>query len=123
MTVEKKPLPTALIDALLADYKKPEDLIGQDGLLKQLTRALVERVLQAEMTEHLGHGKNQLVATETGNTRNGRNQKTLKDDFGTLPIDVPRDRAGIHTMKTRTRRGGMARDSFDGYCENNFTRI
>lgn len=50
MTVEMKPLPTELIDALLADYKKPEDLIGQHGILKQLTKALVERALQAEMT-------------------------------------------------------------------------
>ena len=58
-----------VIDALLADYKKPEDLIGQNGLLKQLTKALVERALQAELTDHLGHGKNQLVANEAGNTR------------------------------------------------------
>ena len=85
MTVEMKPLPVELIDALLANYKKPEDLIGQDGLLKQLTKALVERALQAEMTDHLGHGKNQLVANEAGNTRNGRSQKTLKGDFGELP--------------------------------------
>lgn len=62
MTVETKPLPTELIDALLADYKKPEDLIGQNDILKQLTKALVERALQAELTVHLGHGKNQLVA-------------------------------------------------------------
>ena len=45
MTVEMKPLPTELIDALLADYNKPEDLIGQHGILKQLTKALVERAL------------------------------------------------------------------------------
>jgi len=94
MTVEQKPLPSELIDSLLADYKKPEDLIGQNGLLKQLTKALVERALQAEMTEHLGHGKNQPVANEAGNTRNGRSKKTLKGDFGELPIEIPRDRAG-----------------------------
>ena len=94
MTVEMKPLPNELIDALLTGYKSPEDLIGQNGLLKQLTKALVERALQAEMTEHLGHSKNQLVANEAGNTRNGRSQKTLKGDFGELPIEIPRDRAG-----------------------------
>jgi putative transposase len=54
MTEEMKPLSNDLIDALLADYKKPEDLIGQNGLLKQLTKALVERALQAELTDHLG---------------------------------------------------------------------
>jgi putative transposase len=88
MTVEMKPLPNELIDALLAGYKSPEDLIGQNGLLKQLTKALVERALQAELTDHLGHGKNQLVANEAGNTRNGRSQKTLKGDFGELPIEI-----------------------------------
>ena len=88
MTAERKALPADLIDALLADYKNPEDLIGQDELLKQLTKALIERALQAEMTEHLGHGKNQLVANTTGNTRNGRSQKTLKGDFGELPIEI-----------------------------------
>ena len=52
-----------LIDQLFAGYKKPEDLIGENGLLKQLTKRLVERALEAEMTEHLGHTKNASVAT------------------------------------------------------------
>ena len=98
MTVPKttalKALPTDLIDRLLADYKKPDDLIGEDGLLKQLTKALVERALEAEMAEHLGHGKNEPVENATGNTRNGRSRKTLKGDFGALPIEIPRDRHG-----------------------------
>jgi putative transposase len=93
MTVLKA-LPTDLIDSLLADYKKPEDLIGEHGLLKQLTKALVERALQAEMAEHLGHGKNEPVENAAGNTRNGTSQKTLQGDFGKLPIDIPRDRHG-----------------------------
>ena len=46
-----------LIDKLLGDYQKPEDLIGENGLLKQLTRAIVERALQAELTTHLGYEK------------------------------------------------------------------
>ena len=94
MTVDKKPLPPDLIDGLLANYKKPEDLIGKEGLLKQLTKALVERALQAEMAEHLGHGKNAPVANAAGNTRNGKSQKTLKGEFGELPIEIPRDRHG-----------------------------
>ena len=44
-----------LLDALMKDYKKPEDLIGENGLLKQLTKRLLERDMQAEMTEHLGY--------------------------------------------------------------------
>jgi transposase-like protein len=46
------------------------------------------------MTDHHGHGKNQLVANEAGNTRNGRSKKMLEGDFGALLIEVPRDRAG-----------------------------
>ena len=81
-----------LIDSLLADYKKPEDLIGENGLLKLLTKKLVERALQAEMAEHLGHAKHESVANPAGNTRNGTSRKTLKGDFGELPIEIPRDR-------------------------------
>ncbi|WP_435626938.1 IS256 family transposase [Candidatus Ferrigenium straubiae] len=93
MTVAKA-LPQELIDSLLADYKKPEDLIGEHGLLKQLTKALVERALNAEMEAHLGYGKNEAVTNPAGNTRNGKSKKTLKGEFGELPIEIPRDRHG-----------------------------
>ena len=83
-----------LVSSLLANYKKPEDLIGENGLLKQLTKLLVEKALDAEMTEHLGHGRHEPVANPVGNTRNGRSRKTLKGEFGELPIEVPRDRQG-----------------------------
>ena len=83
-----------LINSLLADYKKPEDLIGEHGLLKQLTRKLVERALEAEMAEHLCHAHNEPVANPAGNTRNGKSRKTLKGEFGELPIEIPRDRHG-----------------------------
>jgi putative transposase len=89
-----KVIPNALIDELLLSYKKPEDLIGENGLLKQLTKAVIERALQAEMAQHLGHGKHEAVSNATGNTRNGKSSKTLKGEFGLLPIEVPRDREG-----------------------------
>jgi putative transposase len=91
MTIPKV-LPNDLIDSLLSNYKKPEDLIGENGLLKQLTKALVERALQAEMSEHLGHDKHETVKNSTGNARNGKSRKTLKGEFGELPIEIPRDR-------------------------------
>jgi putative transposase len=94
MMTALKALPPELIDGLLADYKKPEDLIGEHGLLKQITKALVERALQAEMAEHLGHAKHEPVANPAGNTRNGKSRKTLKGEFGELPIEIPRDRHG-----------------------------
>ena len=46
-----------LMDTLLADYKKPEDIVGENGLLKQLTKALIERAMEAELTTHLGYEK------------------------------------------------------------------
>ena len=93
MTVSKG-LPAELIDSLLSGYKKPEDLIGENGLLKQLTKALVERALEAEMAAHLGHAKNETVINPAGNTRNGKSRKTLKGEFGELPVEIPRDRHG-----------------------------
>lgn len=93
MTVSKA-LPAELIDSLLSGYKKPEDLIGENGLLKQLTKALVERALDAEMEAHLGHAKHEAVTNPTGNTRNGKSRKTLKGEFGELPVEIPRDRHG-----------------------------
>ena len=94
MTVGKKAVPKELLDSLLADYRKPEDLIGENGLLKQLTKLLVEKALEAEMAGHLGHGKNEPVENPAGNTRNGKSKKTLKGEFGELPIEIPRDRHG-----------------------------
>ncbi len=66
--------------------------IGENGLLKQLTKMLVERALEVEMAEHLGHNKSEPVSNATGNTRNGHSAKTLQGDFGELPLDIPRDR-------------------------------
>src|ERR1051325_1442124 len=81
-----------LIDQLLKDYQKPEDILGKNGILKQLTKAVLERAMQAELTHHLGYQKHDPVGNHTGNSRNGKSKKTLKGDFGTLPIEVPRDR-------------------------------
>ena|SRR5579864_8978583 len=81
-----------LIDELLSNYKKPEDIIGENGLLKQLTKAVLERALEAEISEHLGYEKHDPAGQNTGNTRNGKNRKTLKGDFGELELETPRDR-------------------------------
>ena len=62
MSTKKHDVPEELLSGLLANYKKPEDLIGDNGLLKQLTKLLVERALDAELTEHLGHERNEAVA-------------------------------------------------------------
>jgi putative transposase len=89
MTIDKD-----LIDKLLADYKGPEDVIGENGLLKQLTKAVLERALQAELTHHLGYEKHDSSGHGSGNSRNGVTKKTIKGDFGNAKIEVPRDRNG-----------------------------
>jgi len=93
MTKDKS-IDNELIDNLLKDYKKPEDLIGENGLLKQLTKQLLERAMTAELTEHVGYERHDPGGHNSGNSRNGKSAKTLKGTFGTMPIEVPRDRNG-----------------------------
>jgi putative transposase len=88
-----------LIDKLLADYKNPEDIIGENGLLKQLTKAILERAMQAEITEHLGYEKHDQAGNNSGNSRNGKTTKALKGDFGEVPLETPRDRNGTFEPK------------------------
>ncbi len=88
-----------VIDKLLANYKGSEDLIGEQGLLKELTRALVERAMHAELTHHLGYEKHAADGKGSGNSRNGTSAKTLKGDFGEVEIEVPRDRKGSFEPK------------------------
>jgi len=85
-------IPTNLISQLMKDYSGPEDLIGKNGLLKQLTKALLEKALDSELTEQLGYERNALEGRNSGNSRNGKSKKTLKTDYGDLPINIPRDR-------------------------------
>jgi putative transposase len=87
------PIRPELLDELLKDYQKPEDLLGQDGLLQQLTKALVERALDGEITHHLGYEKHDSAGDNSGNSRNGTSPKTLRGKRGQVRIDVPRDRA------------------------------
>jgi mutator family transposase len=81
-----------LIDEPLKGYQKPEDLIGENGLLKQLTKAVLERALNAELTHHLGYEKHDPAGHNSGNSRNGTSVKTSKGDFGELVMETARDR-------------------------------
>src|ERR1700676_1724543 len=83
-----------LLDQLLANYEKPDDLTGADGLFKQLKKALIERALGAELSEHLGYEKGDPAARGSGNSRNGTSAKTVLTYEGEIDIGVPRDRAG-----------------------------
>lgn len=82
-----------LLDELIKG-KTPEELLGNEGLLKQLTKSLIERAMQGEMTHHLGYEKNASSGNNSGNSRNGKSIKKLKGDFGSIDLEVPRDRNG-----------------------------
>jgi putative transposase len=83
-----------LLDELLKNYQRPEDILGENGLLKQLTKAVLERCMQGEMTHHLGYGKHEIKGRHSGNSRNGTSKKTVTGDQGEIPLKVPRDRKG-----------------------------
>jgi putative transposase len=107
------PITEQLLDELLNEYEKPEDLLGDDGLLHQLTKALVERALEGEMTHHLGYKKHDSVGDHTGNSRNGTTTKTIKGKRGQSSINVPRDRNS--TFEPQLVKKNQIR--FDGFDE------
>src|SRR5579872_1697570 len=111
MAIDKK-----LIDQLLTDYQKPEDIIGENGLLKQLTKALLERALEAEMTDHLGYEKHDAAGHHRGNTRNGKSRKNLNGDFGQLELETPRDRKATFEPKI-VAKGQTRWTGFDGVVD------
>lgn len=121
MTIDNK-----LIDNLLKGYKKPEDLIGENGLLKQLTKQLLERAMSAEMTAHVGYEKHDGAGDNSGNSRNGTSAKTIKGSFGTMPIEVPRDRNGTFEPqiieKHQTRFTGFDENIISLYARGMSTR-
>ena len=82
----------ALLDELLKEYSDPKEILGEQGLLKQLTKRLVERALEAEMVEHLGYERHAPEGQGTENCRNGKSKKTVQSDRGQFEIKVPRDR-------------------------------
>src|SRR5690242_20927183 len=88
-------LDPSAIDALLADAKAAGTPIdGVDGLLNQMTKAVLERALQTEMTHHLGYDRDDPAGHGSGNSRNGSATKTVSSTNGPVTISVPRDRNG-----------------------------
>ena len=101
-----------LIDELLAGARTEEEIVGAGGLLADLTRRLVERVLSAELTEHLGYEPHREPPGGSGNARNGTTPKTLVTEHGRVRIDAPRDRKGSFEPKI-VRKGQRRFEGFD----------
>jgi putative transposase len=110
-----------LIDQLLKGYETPEQILGENGLLKQLTQAVIERALGAELTTHLGYEKHDPKGRNSGNSRNGSGKKMVKSQSGELALEVPRDRNGTFEpvlVPKRKRRIG----NFDDLIISLYTR-
>jgi transposase-like protein len=106
------PIKPEHLDELLSGYEKPEDLLGEDGLFKQLKKALLERALGAELTHHLGYEKGDPAGRGTGNHRNGTYPKTVLTEDGSVEIDVPRDRNSTFAPQI-VPKGETRLDGFD----------
>jgi putative transposase len=104
-------LPDELLDELLAGARTEEEIAGPGGLLSQLTKRLVERALEVELTDHLGYEPHLEPPGGAGNTRNGSTPKTLITEQGEVRIDTPRDRKG--TFEPRIVRKRQRR--FEGF--------
>jgi transposase-like protein len=106
MTISKE-----LLDELLEGCERPEDLLGDAGLMKELKIKLMERMLGAELTAHLGYEEGKDAPPAQTNRRNGTAGKRLKGQDGEVPISVPRDRDGSFepelVKKGQTRIDGM----------------
>ncbi|PCJ34831.1 MAG: IS256 family transposase [Alphaproteobacteria bacterium] len=100
-----------IIDELLKDYKNPEDLLGEQGLFKALKKALVERALSAELTDHLGYEAHAPQGRKSGNSRNGHGSKRITGEDGDMTIAVPRDRDA--SFEPQIIKKGQRR--FDGF--------
>jgi putative transposase len=108
----------ALLSYVFAAYKKPTDLIGENELLKQLTKAAVEAALSAKMTAHLGHDSH-CVTQHKRHVRNGHSTKTVTCELGEVRIDILRDRGA----RFRPQLIGKHQGRFPGMDERTFSQF
>jgi putative transposase len=109
----REQLPDELIDELLAGARTEEQLVGPGGVLAGLTKRLLERAMEVELTDHLGYEHGESPPGGAGNTRNGSTPKTLSTEHGPVEIETPRDRDGSfepRIVRKRQRR-------FEGFDE------
>jgi len=70
------------------------ELVGPDGVLTEITSKIMNRALEAEMSDHLGYERGDPAGEGSGNNRNGHSAKTVLTDAGAIPLKIPRDRNG-----------------------------
>ena len=106
------PITDKLIDQLLDGCDSPDDILGEAGLLKQLTKKVAERALNAEMEQHLGYARHAPEGKNSGNSRNGKSNKTVRSVHGEIDLDIPRDRNGSFEPKL-VKKGEKQLNGFD----------
>lgn len=106
------PITDKLIDQLLDGCDSPDDILGEAGLLKQLTKKVAERALNAEMEQHLGYAKHAPEGKNSGNSRNGKSTKAVRSVHGDISLDIPRDRNGSFEPKL-VKKGEKQLNGFD----------
>lgn len=110
-----------VLDELLKDYEKPEDLLGPDGLFKALKKRMIEKALGAELTDHLGYEKRDSSGRGSGNSRNGASKKTVKSEDGAVEIAVPHDRNSSFEPQL-VKKGQTRIDGFDDKIVSMYAR-
>jgi putative transposase len=110
-----------ILDDLLKNCKTQEDVFGENGVMKQIVKALAERVLQTELTTHLGYEKHEPKGKNSGNSRNGTSSKVVRGEFGQTEIEIPRDRAGSFEPKF-IQKGQTRFDGFDSKILSMYAR-
>jgi putative transposase len=106
-------IPDEVIDRLLAGAETEQEIAGPGGLLAQLTRRLVQRAMEVELTDHLGYEPHAEPPGGAGNTRNGSSPKRLVTEHGQVVVDAPRDRDGSFEPKIVKKR----QHRFQGFDE------
>lgn len=96
----------------LEQCKTIEDLMGKNGVMKRMVKEMTEHLLESEMKEHLGYEKHESSGRNSGNSRNGTSEKTVRSDFGDIPLGIPRDRNGEFSPQL-VKKGQMDISSFD----------
>ena len=120
---DERPFDDKQVDQWLKEGHRPEDV---KALLRQITKAVVERALQGELTEQLGYEKHDPAGQNSGNSRNGVTRKKLKGDFGEIELETPRDRNGefepVLVKKNQTRFTGFDDKVLSMYARGMSTR-
>jgi putative transposase len=111
-------IPDEVIDELLAGAQTEQEIVGPGGVLSQLTKRLVERALEVEITDHVGYARHQEPSGGAQNPRNGSTPKRLITEHGEVPIQTPRDRDGSFDPKIVRKR----QRRFEGFDDKSVPR-